>query len=84
MCGPGEAVAEVRELELPGPGGPMRVRSSGRLRRGSGWRRRARTVAAAGADRLPLVAYAHGGGWAVGSLDAFDPLCRALANAPAR
>ena len=30
---------------------------------------------------LPLVAYLHGGGWAVGSLDSFDPLCRALANA---
>jgi acetyl esterase len=23
----------------------------------------------------------HGGGWAIGSIDAFDPLCRALANA---
>ena len=30
---------------------------------------------------LPLVAYLHGGGWVIGSLDGFDPLCRALANA---
>ena len=26
-------------------------------------------------------AYFHGGGWAIGTLDGFDPLCRALANA---
>ena len=28
-----------------------------------------------------VVAYFHGGGWAVGSIDSFDTLCRALANA---
>jgi acetyl esterase len=28
-----------------------------------------------------VVAYFHGGGWAVGSIDSFDTACRALANA---
>jgi acetyl esterase len=69
MSGPGEEVAEVRELDVPGPAGPIRVRVFRPLEVGDG------------ADRLPLVAYLHGGGWAVGTLDAFDPLCRALANA---
>ncbi|MEA2319716.1 MAG: acetyl esterase, partial [Solirubrobacteraceae bacterium] len=27
-----------------------------------------------------VVAYFHGGGWAVGSIDSFDTVCRALAN----
>ena len=67
MSGPGERVAEVRELEAPGPGGPIRVRLFRPLEPRDG--------------PLPLVAYLHGGGWAVGSLDSFDPLCRALANA---
>lgn len=32
------------------------------------------------ADRpLPALVWLHGGGWVVGSLDAYDPLCRALA-----
>ncbi len=66
MGGPGEEVAEVRELSAPGPGGPVGVRL---------YRPRA------DGGPLPLVAYLHGGGWAVGSLDSFDPLCRALANA---
>ena len=57
-----------------GPGGPcarFRVRALVRGR----WRPRRRGAAS------PLVAYLHGGGWAIGTLDAFDPLCRALANA---
>ena len=29
----------------------------------------------------PVVAYFHGGGWVLGSLDSFDTVCRALANA---
>ena len=63
--GPGEEVAEVRDLAVPGPAGdvPLRV------------------YRPAGAAPLPVVAYLHGGGWAVGSIESFDPLCRALANA---
>jgi acetyl esterase len=63
--GPGEEVAEVREITVPGPGGPIPVRA----------------FRPAGDGPLALVAYAHGGGWALGSLDGFDPVCRALANA---
>src|SRR5208282_4669390 len=33
-----------------------------------------------GSGALPLVLYAHGGGWVVGSLDSHDKLCRILAN----
>jgi acetyl esterase len=29
---------------------------------------------------LPLIVYLHGGGWAIGSLNSFDAVCRALAN----
>jgi acetyl esterase len=68
MSGPGEQVAEVRELELPGPGGAIRIRLF-------------RPLGTDDDDALPLVAYLHGGGWVLGTLDAFDPLCRALANA---
>jgi acetyl esterase len=32
-------------------------------------------------DRGGTVAYFHGGGWVVGSIDSFDTACRALANA---
>lgn len=35
----------------------------------------------AGEGPPAVVAYFHGGGWAVGSLDSFDTACRALANA---
>jgi acetyl esterase len=35
----------------------------------------------AGEGPLPVVAYAHGGGWVLGSLDGFGATCRALANA---
>ena len=65
LSGPGEEVAEVRDVHAPGPGGPVRVR----------------LFRPAAAGILPLVAYAHGGGWVLGSLDSFDTLCRALANA---
>ncbi len=65
LSGPGEPVAEVREVVAPGPGGPIPIR----------------IVRPEGAGPLPLVAYAHGGGWMLGTLNAFEPLCRALANA---
>jgi len=65
LSGAGQPVAEVRDLELPGPGGPIRVR----------------VFRPEGEGSLGLVVYLHGGGWTIGSLDGFDPLCRALANA---
>jgi acetyl esterase len=32
-------------------------------------------------DGLPVVVYLHGGGWTIGSVDVYDPITRALANA---
>jgi acetyl esterase len=85
MSGPGQDVAEVRELEAPGPGGPIRVRLYRPLRERSPEERladeRPSDDTSAADAPLPLVAYLHGGGWAIGTLDAFDPVCRALANA---
>jgi acetyl esterase len=82
LSGPGEEVAEVRDVEVPGPGGPIPVRlftplAAGGRAPGAG----SAGGPATGGGALPLVAYLHGGGWVVGTLDAFDPVCRALANA---
>lgn len=65
FSGPGEEVAEVRDLVVPGPGGNVPVR----------------LYRPAGDGLLPGVAYFHGGGWVVGSIDSFDTVCRRLANA---
>lgn len=61
------ALAEVRELSMPGPGGPVPLRLY-----------RPRTGAA---RALPLLVYFHGGGWTIGDLDTHDVLCRQLALA---
>ena len=34
-----------------------------------------------GEPPFPIVVFFHGGGWVVGTLDSYDPLCRALAAA---
>src|SRR3954465_5761405 len=66
LSGPGQAVAEVRDHAGPGAAGGIPVV----------------LYSPAGAHgRVPVVAYFHGGGWAVGSIDSFDTVCRALANA---
>ena len=64
LAGPGEDVAEVRELEIPTPAGTIP----------------ARLYRPDGDGPLPLVAYFHGGGWMLGSIDSFDTVVRALAN----
>jgi acetyl esterase len=66
LSGPGEPVADVHDVAVPGPGGHVPVRVF----------RPASAAASAG-----VVAYFHGGGWCIGSIASFDPLCRALANA---
>src|SRR4051794_32514286 len=66
LSGPGEPVAEVRDVAVPGPGGEVPVRVF----------RPASAETPAG-----VVAYLHGGGWCIGSIASFDTLCRALANA---
>src|SRR5215210_7169543 len=65
FSGPGDEVAEVQELRVPGPGGVVPVRA----------------YRPEGQGALTVIAYFHGGGWAVGSIDSFDTGCRALANA---
>ncbi len=64
MCGNGEGVGWSVDRRAPGPGGEVPVR----------------LYAPDVAGPLPVVVYLHGGGWAVGSLDSFDALCRRLAN----
>lgn len=61
-------VAEVRELSMPGPGGPLALRLY-------------RALGSQGDAILPVVVYFHGGGWVVGDLDSHDVVCRQLANA---
>jgi acetyl esterase len=66
VTGAGEPVARVDDVEIPTAAGYVR----GRL-----------YVPDAGAAALPVVVYLHGGGWVVGTVDSFDGVCRALANA---
>jgi len=64
LGGEPEIVASIRDLHAPGSAGAVPVRVY-------------RPELAA---PLPLVLFAHGGGWVVGSLDSHDKLCRILAN----
>jgi acetyl esterase len=65
LSGPGEPVAEVHEMAIPAPGGEVA----------------ARAFVPEGESPLPVVVYLHGGGWVFGTLDSFDTVGRALANA---
>jgi acetyl esterase len=65
LCGPGEPVAEVRDVRVPAAGGEVLVRA----------------FRPEGDGPLPVVAYLHGGGWVMGSVDSYDAVLRALANA---
>ncbi len=38
------------------------------------------TPVAAGGDPLPAIVFYHGGGFVLGDLDCYDPICRSLAN----
>ena len=71
-------MAEVRELEAPGPHGPIALRLYRPLAGASSAGRGAPAGAAAG---LPVLVYFHGGGWVIGDLDTHDTLCRQLADA---
>lgn len=63
-------VAQVQELQLPGPEGAIALRL---------YRPLQRTYPDLGL--LPVLIYFHGGGWTIGDLDTHDTLCRQLANA---
>jgi acetyl esterase len=59
------AVADVADRTVPGPAGALPVR----------------VYTPEGEAPFPIVVFFHGGGWVVGTLDSYDPLCRALAAA---
>jgi acetyl esterase len=62
--GPVTAVAAVRDLEAPGPGGPLRMRH----------------YAPHATSPRPLTVYLHGGGFVIGDLDTHDEPCRLLCH----
>jgi len=64
LCGPGEPVADVRDVHVPSPAGEVLVR----------------LFRPEGDGPLPVVAYLHGGGWVMGDLPTYDAPLRALAN----
>jgi len=64
------AMAEVRDLSVPGPGGAIPCRSY-------------RPAGSAADALLPCLVYFHGGGFVIGDLDTHDVLCRQLSNAGA-
>jgi acetyl esterase len=61
------AMAEVRDITMPGPGGDIGLRLY-------------RPAGSPAAERLPVLVYYHGGGWVIGDLETHDTLCRELAN----
>jgi acetyl esterase len=65
LAGPGPSMASVRDLAIPGPYGAIPLRVYKPARDAS----------------LPWIAYFHGGGWTVGSIDSFDGVARRLAAA---
>ncbi|MBO0677255.1 alpha/beta hydrolase [Mycolicibacterium sp. S2-37] len=60
-----DIAADVSELSIPGPAGPMRAR----LYRPHG-----------GTDSSALLVFYHGGGFVVGDLDTHDDLCRLISR----
>ena len=64
---PPAPVAATADITIPGPGGPLPLR----------------TYRGLGTDdtTLPGLLYLHGGGWVLGGLDSHDAICRRLANA---
>jgi acetyl esterase len=62
---PGEPVLRIESRTIPGPAGAIPVRVYAN---------------STTAERAPAIAFFHGGGWVIGSLDTHDNFCRALAN----
>ncbi len=59
-----EPVGSTTDLEIRGPNGPIPLR----------------IYLPVGEGPSPVLVFLHGGGWVRGSLDAYDGLCRRLAN----
>jgi acetyl esterase len=60
-----EAVHDVRDLSVPGPAAPIRVR----------------LYRPTSALSLPVIVFFHGGGFVLCDLETHDPMCRSLARA---
>ncbi|MGE0645980.1 MAG: alpha/beta hydrolase [Nitrospira sp.] len=58
-------VRKAKDLQIPGPGGPLPIRIYTPL----------------GSGPFPVIVYYHGGGWVIGTIDTNDASARALANA---
>lgn len=65
FAGPPPPIADVRDIEIPGPAGAIP----------------ARVYTPAGRAPFPLLAYFHGGGFTIGTIAGYDSTLRALANA---
>lgn len=59
-----DAAAEVRTVEIDGPGGPLPIRS----------------YHPEGDEPHPVVVFYHGGGFVIGSLDTHDNLCHSICD----
>jgi acetyl esterase len=73
-AGAAEPVADVLDLEVPAP------RSAPSGDSGDPVPIRVYRPAAAGDGARPVVVFFHGGGWTIGSIDAYDPIARQIAN----
>jgi acetyl esterase len=71
FAGGGPRMKVEREVELPGPAGPIPARL---------YRHSSEEFGRPDSD-LPLLLYLHGGSFALGSLDTHNNVCRALARA---
>ena len=65
LSGPGEEVASVGDPHITTQTGELPLR----------------VYRPSDEPGLPIVVYLHGGGWVLGTLDSYDSVCRALANA---
>jgi len=61
----------VQDLQIPGPAGPLMARLYSPVERPRSGQ--------AARPLMPMIVYFHGGGWVIGSLDAYDASARALA-----
>src|SRR5947209_7888930 len=66
QAGEPEAVASIEDRLIRGPAGALPIRIY--------------TPAGAEQGPFPALVYFHSGGWVLGSIEAHDPVCRALAN----
>ena len=76
LAAPDAPAIAVADREIPGPGGPLTLRT---YTPDSGTAHAGTPGASAPAGAAPGLVFFHGGGWVVGGLDTHDPACRRLA-----